>query len=416
MTNALDALEAEQATLAGSDTGSNPPATVESLLAQAEAAGYPQSALDALHSRADLLRRVGRVAQIDVDAEAQAVYDRLPEFRRERAARERDTAMQASNPSERRTRLDRAQQLEHQAQQLSAPDGEAQLRGRALATELSIRLSARLRHIEISTLDVEPSSLRLFERTFQRHAQGVEATTGTDRVQAEHAARLGFLQAMIEVDATPDDPAGLQAAIVQYRKNTTRDYGAEPGHLHDQPLPEYGSEAGKYRDTQASDPLTLMESREEAQQSAEVARLSRALALAAATELSPRHYAVYQVLAENTHLFDWRLNPEGGLIFQKREGAEKGENIAVMVMQEVGGYSGRGAAYRAVHDTLDRLGAALQKYGRDVTIEDIPVEKQTRVTDRLTASRGEILEAAHTSSRSSGKTHRGAKRENSEIE
>ncbi|MBU2774470.1 hypothetical protein HMI48_11515 [Acidithiobacillus ferrooxidans] len=416
MTNALDALEAEQATLAGSDTGSNPPATVESLLAQAEAAGYPQSALDALHSRADLLRRVGRVAQIDVDAEAQAVYDRLPEFRRERAARERDTAMQASNPSERRTRLDRAQQLEHQAQQLFTPDDEAQLRGRALATELSIRLSARLRHIEISTLDVEPSSLRLFERTFQRHAQGVEATTGTDRVQAEHAARLGFLQAMIEVDATPDDPAGLQAAIVQYRKNTTRDYGAEPGHLHDQTLPEHGSEAGKYRDPQAPDPLTLMESREEAQQSAEVARLSRALALVAATELSTRHYAVYQVLAENTHLFDWRLDPEGRLIFQKREGAEKGENIAVMVMQEVGGYSGRGAAYRAVHDTLDRLGAALQKYGRDVTIEDIPVEKQTRATDRLTASRGEILEAAHTSSRSSGKTQRGAKRENSEIE
>ena len=65
-----------------------------------------------------------------------------------------------------------------------------------------------------------------------------------------------------EVDATPDEPAGLQAAIVQYRKNTTQDYGAEPGHLHDQPLPEHGNEAGKYREPEAQDSLALMESRE----------------------------------------------------------------------------------------------------------------------------------------------------------
>ena len=364
-----------------------PAPTLDGILSQAEAAGHPKSALEALRSHADLIRRISGIAKIDLDAEIQAVWDHLPNFRRSRAEREREAASQSASPAEREARLRHAKQLVTQAQNLASPTAEDRFRARALVTELSIRLAARLRGIEVSLPNVEPSSLRTFEKTFQDHTRGVEAS-GMSRQDAQHAARLAFLQALVEADATPDDPAGLRAAIVRYRKNTTRDYGVEPGHLHDQPLSET---------PQAIEVPAQVESEAlDTDRAIAVSRLSRSLSLAAAAELNPRHYAIYRVLSENTHLFDWRLGPDGKLVFVKRDGAGRGENIAVQVMQEVGGYAGRGAAYRAVHDTLDRLGEALHKYGRDVTTEDIPVEKRTRATDRLTASRKQVMEAART--------------------
>ncbi len=364
-----------------------PAPTLGGILSQAEAAGHSKSALESLRSHADLARRISGIAKIDLDAEIQAVWDHLPNFRRARAERERQAASQSASPAEREAHRRHAERLESQAWDLASPSAEDRLKARALVTELSIRLAARLRGIEVSLPDVEPSSLRTFERTFQDHTRGVEAS-GVSRQDAQHAARLAFLQALVEADATPDDPAGLRAAIVQYRKNTTRDYGVEPGHLYDQPLPET---------PQALEVPAPIESEDlNTDRAIAVSRLSRSLSLAAAAELNPRHYAIYRVLAENTHLFDWRLEPDGKLVFVKRDGAGRGENIAVQVMQEVGGYAGRGAAYRAVHDTLDRLGGALHKYGRDVTIEDIPVEKRTHATGRLTASREQVMEAART--------------------
>ncbi|MHB1706403.1 MAG: hypothetical protein ACYCSH_10260 [Acidithiobacillus sp.] len=413
MPNALDALESEISSTSGRDSQQGKTATVEGILAQAESAGYPQAALESLRSHADLLRRTARIAQIDVDAEARAVYAHLSDFRLARAARERELA-EKGNPAERESRLNHAARLERQAQNLAAPSAEERLKARALATELSIRLAARLRNIEVSTPDVEPASLRLFERTFQAHTQGVESTTGASRAEAQHAARLAFLQAMMETETSPDDPSGLRAAIVQYRRNTTRDYGTEPGHRHD--LSASDKEIPERNEPQAPDTLSLLQSRLEDGQSAELARLSRALNLAAAAELNPRHYAVYMVLAENTHLFDWRLNPDGRLIFQKREGAEKGENIGAQVMRDVGGYSGRGAAYRAMHETLDRLGEALQKYGREVTIKDIPPEKRTLAMDRLTASREQTLEAARSQRPPRGKGNPEPVKEVTELE
>jgi len=382
MSDALDALEAEvSGKVTAAPPAEKPAPTLEELLFQADTAGYPRSALESLRSHADLLRRVERLSRIDVDAETQSVWEHLPDFRKTRADRERESAARAATPAERDDRLRRAKQLETQARELASPTVEDRFKARAFVTELSIRIAARLRGIEVHMPDVEPSSLRLFEKTFQDHSRGVEAS-GKSRQDAQHAARLAFLQAMVETDATPDDPAGLRAAIVQYRKNTTRAYGPESGHLHDQSLSE--SRAALDVSTGPGEDAGNPE------EAAEVSRLSRALALAAAAELNPRHYAIYRVLSENTHLFAWRLERDGKLVFVKREGAERGENIAAVVMRDVGGYSGRGAAYRAVHDTLDRLGAALHKYGRDVTIEDIPVKRRTRATDRLTASREQV--------------------------
>jgi hypothetical protein len=407
MSYALDALESELA----SPKEASPTTeriTVDGILARAESAGHSQAALALLKSQADLFRRMSTLAKVDVDAEAWEVWERLPEFRRERAGREREAATKLTDPAERKDRLGYAERLDNQARKLDSPSAEDRFKARAMVTELSIRLAARLRGIDVSTPDVEPSSLRLFERTFKDYAQGVEAT-GVTRAQAQNRARLAFLQAMVEADATPDDPAGLRTAIVRYRRNTTRDFGAEPGHLHDLPLSET---------PQALDvPTGPGEDPRNPEEAAEVSRLSRALALAAAAELNPRHYAIYRVLSENTHLFDWRLEPDGKLVFVKREGAERGENIAAAVMREVGGYAGRGAAYRAVHDTLDRLGDALHKYGRDVNIEDIPVEKRTRAMDRLTASREQVQETARnhpTPATKASPTH--ARQETAEIE
>ena len=384
-----------------------PAPTLDGILSQAEAAGHPKSALESLRSHADLIRRISGIAKIDLDAEIQAVWDHLPNFRRSRAEREREAASRSASQAEREARLRHAERLESQAQDLASPTAEDWLKARALVTELSIRLAARLRGIEVSLPDVEPSSLRTFEKTFQDHTRGVEAS-GVSRQDAQHAARLAFLQALVEADATPDDPAGLRAAIVRYRKNTTRDYGVEPGHLHDQPLSEtpQAIEVPAQGESEALD----------TDRAIAVSRLSRSLSLAAAAELNPRHYAIYLVLSENTHLFDWRLEPDGKLVFVKRDGAGRGENIAVQVMQEVGGYSGRGAAYRAVHDTLDRLGGAFHKYGRDVTIEDILVEKRTRATDRLTASREQVMEAARTPRTPTKAITVSPKRETAEIE
>lgn len=395
MSNALDALEAEvSGKVTAAPQAEKPAPTLEELLSQADTAGYPRPALESLRSHADLLRRVARLSRIDVDAETQSVWEHLPDFRKARADRERESAARAATPAERDDRLRRAKQLETQARELASPTVEDRFKARAFVTELSIRIAARLRGIEVHMPDVEPSSLRLFEKTFQDHSRGVEAS-GKSRQDAQHAARLAFLQAMVETDATPDDPAGLRAAIVQYRKNTTRAYGPESGHLHDQSL----SESRAALDV----PADSWSDSQDTQQAIAVSRLSHSLSLAVAAELNPRHYAVYRVLSENTHLFDWRLEPDGELVFVKRSGVDKGENIAAQVMQDVGGYSGRGAAYRAVHDTLDRLGTALQKYGRSVTIEDIPEAKRVLVTDRLTASREQVLEAAR-SAKSAGRS------------
>lgn len=379
------ALEAEAAAQSGDKK------SLESLLAQAEAAGHAQTAMEKLRSHAEFLQRVAQIAQIDVDAEVKYVHDHLPDLRRERGEMEKKKAEKLVNdPARRQAGLTHAANLDRQAKELSAPDVDEPLKARALATELSIRLSAKLRNVRFSAPDVEPSSLRLFERTFQDNTSGVVSVTGVSKAEAQHAARLAFLQAMVETDVTPDDPGGLRAAIVQYRKNTTKDFGPEPGHIHD--LPITGNEAAI--PLKIEDVATRLESREETRQAVEIARLSKALTIAAAAELNPRHYAVYLVMAENTHLFDWRINDHGKLLFQKREGAEIGDNIAQEVMRNVGGFSGRGAAYRAVHDTLDRLGEAFQKYGRDVAIEDVPHERRVQVLDRITSSREQVVEAA----------------------
>ncbi|MBU2788453.1 hypothetical protein HFQ13_09635 [Acidithiobacillus sp. VAN18-1] len=387
MLNGLESLELE-ASGNGDTVMPSSPGTVEGILAQAEAAGYPDSALKTLRSHAELVKRTAMIAKIDVNTEAQYVYEHLPELRRTRAATERELAAKGS-AEERKTRLERAARLEDQANKLTAPSANDREKARALATELSIRLASQLRNIQVSTPDVDPAGLQLFERTFHDHAQGVAAQTGASKAQAQHAARLAFLQAMTETDTTPDDPTGLHAAIVRYRKNTTQDFGAEPGHLHDVPLSEVSENATGI----TPDRLSRMAEREEHDRAAEVVRLSRALTLAAATELNLRQYAIFQVMAENTHLFDWKIENDR-LLFQKREGSEKGENIASLVMDQVGGFSGKGAAYRAVHVTLDRLGEALQKYGRNVAIEDIPSGKRTQALDRLTTSREQVMEAA----------------------
>ncbi|MEY2340923.1 hypothetical protein AB4090_02300 [Acidithiobacillus sp. IBUN Pt1247-S3] len=382
----LEDLEALAAANGNSTTAPSPD-TADGIIAQAEAAGYPDNAIKALRSHAELVKRTALIAKIDVNAEAQYVHEHLPDLRRARAATEWELAAKGS-AEERKARLKRAVRLEDQAEKLAAPSANERDKARALATELSIRLAAQLRNIQVSTPDVDPASLQLFERTFRDHTQGV-AATGTNKAKAQHAARLAFLQAMIETDTTPDDPTGLHAAIVRYRKNTTQDFGAEPGHLHDLPLSEINESAAGI----TPDRLYQMVAREDDDRAAEVARLSRALTLAAATDLNPRQYAIFQVMAENTHLFDWKMENDK-LLFQKRDGAEKGENIAGLVMDQVGGFAGKGAAYRAVHVTLDRLGEAFQKYGRNVAIEDIPSGKRTQSLDRLTASREQIMEAA----------------------
>lgn len=372
----------------GNSTMAPFPDTADGIIAQAEAAGYPESALKTLRSHAELVKRTALIAKIDVNAEAQYVYDHLPELRRTRAATERELTAKGS-AEERKALLERAVRLEDQAEKLAAPSADERDKARALATELSIRLAAQLRNIQVSTPDVDPASLQLFERTFRDNAQGVAAQTGANKTQAQHAARLAFLQAMIETDTTPDDPTGLHAAIVRYRKNTTQDFEAEPGHLHDVSLPEINESAAGI----TPDRLSQMVAREDDDRAAEVVRLSRSLNVTAAADLNPRQYAIFQVMAENTHLFDWKIENDR-LLFQKREGSEKGENIASLVMDQVGGFSGKGAAYRAVHVTLDRLSEAFQKYGRNVAIEDIPAGKRTQALDRLTASREQVMEAA----------------------
>lgn len=368
------------------------------ILERAESAGYPAAALEDLRSRADMLQRVARIAEIDVDAEAKLVWERTAEIRRQRAELEKKAAEKSKDPVDRLSGLQRAQQLELQAKKLENPGVDEGFKARAVATELSIRLNARMRGIRFSVSDVEPSSLRIFEKSFQDHAKGVQSL-GSSRAEAEHTARMAFLQAMVEVDAMPDDPTGLRSAIVQYRRNTTRDFGPESGHMKDQPLeatPEIQDMAAPVLD---GDEDVRKGSRE-------VSRLRSALDLAAAVELSDRHYAVYRVLAANTHLFDWKMkqNDYGidQLVFVKRQGADRGENIAQKVMEDVGGYSGRGAAYRAVHETIDRVSEALEKLGRNVSIDGLTQDQRAQAAVRLTASREQINAAAKSVVRSGG--------------
>jgi len=381
------------------------------VLDKAESAGYPAAAVEELRSRADMLRRVAQIAQIDVDAEARLVWERTAEIRRQRAAQEKKAAEKASNPAERLTGLQRSQQLEAQAQKLENPNIDEGFKARAVATELSIRLQAKMRDIRFSVSDVEPSSLRIFEKSFQDHARGVESL-GSSRAEAEQAARMAFLQAMVEVDAMPDDPTGLRSAIVQYRKNTTRDFGREAGHMKDQSL-DVTPEVQDLAASEYSEPDEEM-----AKNSREVSRLYRALDLAAAVELPDRQYAVYRVLAENTHLFDWKLKPNDWgfdqLVFVKRQGADRGENIAQKVMEEIGGYSGRGAAYRAVHETIDRVAEALAKVGHHVSIDGLTSAQKKRAIERLTASPTRIKEAAQVAPRGKNKDRQQQKRD--EIE
>lgn len=353
--------------------------TLTDILQQARQAGYPEQALEELRSRAEFLRRVSDIAKIDVDAEVEAAFRRLPEFRQQRAAEESKIAASLTDPAERKSRQEHARWLERQAATLARPDADGQLRARALATELSVRLAAKLRGIELSTPDVDPSSLRLFERTFEKHTRGLESE-GLEREEARHQARLAFLQALVEADVSPDDSTGLHAAIVQYRKITTRSVGAEPGHLHDQSLEESGNHHRTEQPTE-TDPMVVLESQEESVPEQNIAAIAQTLDRTAAAALRPRQYAIFQVLAGNTQLFDWRLDPDGKLRFQKRKGADKGANIAAVVMDEVGGFSGRGAAYRAVHDTLDRLGEALRQMGRDALLEELPGAKVPAIPD-----------------------------------
>ncbi|MGK9452144.1 hypothetical protein ACSSZE_12960 [Acidithiobacillus caldus] len=398
------------------DTQSNPQElNLEAVLHRAEKAGYAPSAMESLRSRAEMLKRIAKIAGLDLDAIANDAWVNAAEYRRNRAKVARQEAERSSNPGERLEQLQLAKRLETQAQKLSSPSVDEKFLARAVATELSIRLDAQIRGIQISTMDVEPSSLRLFESAFKDYTFGVESL-GVSRREAEQTARLAFLQAMEAVDATPDDPSGLRSAIVQFRRQATQEFGVESGHLRDVPL----EEAPAVQEMLAPDSyepdrgLHARDDEEQQQRSRDAARLGRALSLAAAAELSDRHYAVYRVLADNTHLFEWKIEPEGKLHLVKRTGAERGENIAAKVMEEVGGYSGKGAAYRAVHETIDRLGEALQKLGRNVTIDDLTPKQRVRVLDRLSASDAQIRDAAEKARREQRST--GVRRKVEELE
>ena len=378
------------------DTQSNPQElNLEAVLHRAEKAGYAPSAMESLRSRAEMLKRIAKIAGLDLDAIATDAWMNAAEYRRNRAKIAKQEAERSSNPGERLEQLQLAKRLETQAQKLSSPSVDEKFRARAVATELSIRLDAHIRGIQVSTLDIEPSSLRLFESAFKDYTVGVESL-GVSRREAEQTARLAFLQAMEAVDATPDDPSGLRSAIVQFRKQATQEFGVESGHLRDVSM----DDAPEVQELSAPDRyapdhgLHARDDEEQQQRSREAARLARSLSLVAAAELSDRHYAVYRVLADNSHLFEWKIEQEGKLRLVKRTGAERGENIAAKVMEQVGGYSGKGAAYRAVHETIDKLGEALQKLGRNITIDDLTPKQRVQVVDRLSASDAQIRDAA----------------------
>ncbi|AUW32577.1 hypothetical protein A5904_06080 [Acidithiobacillus caldus] len=390
---------------------------LEAVLHRAEKAGYPPSAMESLRSRAQMLKRMEKVSRLDMDELAKDSWLCVAEHRLNRAKEIRKEAERITNAGERLEQLQLAKRLETQAQKLSSPSVDEKFRARAVATELSIRLDAQIRGIRISTTDVEPSSLRLFESAFKDYTFGVESL-GVPRREAEQTARLAFLQAMEAVEATPDDPSGLRSAIVQFRRQATHEFGVESGHLRDVSV----DDAPEVQQLSAPDSyapdrgLHAREDEEQQQRSREAARLGRVLSLVAAAELPDRYYAVYRVLADNTHLFEWKIEPEGKLRFIKRAGAERGENIAAKVMEQVGGYSGRGAAYRAVHETIDRLGEALQKLGRNVTIDDLTPQQRVRVLDRLSASDAQIRAAADTARRERRGTGVSRRRKVDELE
>ncbi len=89
------------------------------------------------------------------------VHDHLPELRRARAQVQRLAAENlVREPAERQARLNHAHKLEQQAGELSAQNVDERWKARALVTELSIRLSARLRQVQVSTHPYLPSPVR----------------------------------------------------------------------------------------------------------------------------------------------------------------------------------------------------------------------------------------------------------------
>ncbi len=368
--------------------------TADELLQKVQQSKYPPEQLAELSSQVELLQFAQSFAKIDVNGLAADTWARLPEIRRERAAEIDERIRRGGIPKEEKERLQKqADSLRRSAEKLSAPDVDEQFKARAFATEFAIRTASRIRGIHKDIPALPPDLQENLRDGFSRYVSVLvddqlsrnKKPNEHDKHEAKRIAEKDAGMLLLEhIRQASKEGQNVEAGITSFLKTVSPEINPEPGHRHDVSLDEILGQENDDHDASGEASLKAMPEsliepdstalsaaeREEHSEAARRAQEAREASIAfrlhqaALVALNPREYAIYHVLLDNAHVLDFRINQETQKLSVKkkaREGIEKGVTPAKLVREALPEiYSGDGAAYRAIDQTVSRLSEALR--------------------------------------------------------
>lgn len=372
-----------------------PTLSATELLKKVEEAKYPPGQLEEIRSQTELLRAAQVLANIDVDEIARDVFDHLPEFRRQRASVIREKAAGIKDDQkQKKSLLEQSARLLDSAEKLASPDAAEQFKLRAFATEYTAVISSKIRNIHKSVTAIEPGVLDDFTASHNRIVRDLESQ-GVAKEDALSTANMRFLAYLA---AAQSGGFGQEEGIRRFVKDVNKELNPESGHRNDVRLSNYmdsGQEVGAKEDDKSrptpeglknrNDPLALMgrEQREKSPDAEDLRDVQKKkdaeksvadqIHKAALVTLNDREYAIFHTLLDNHHVLDFEIDQKTGkLAVHKKSGVEKGVTPVSIIREALPEiYSGDGAAYRAVNQTVDKLSRAILDNQQGIELTDV---------------------------------------------
>jgi hypothetical protein len=350
--------------------------TAEQLIEQARAAGYSAEQLEEMAKQVEILRLAAGIAKIDVDNLAQETQEFLPDIRRQRAAGI-EAAARGAPKHEREDAAKQAARLRSSADKLAAPDVDERFKARAASVEFGIRLSAAMRGIDVSTVNIEPA---LQERLKDSLAEMTSVYRSDGLPPAEAKARV-TAALLAEIAAAKKAHLSVSEGVRRWLKSVGVEYTAESGHMKDVDIDDFmtGDAGGDSEQKRAPAPESMrksgveeelagFEARSEAETRREAIEGKFKAIVQSASEkaLSSKEQAILSVFLSDDSSFEWKIDEKTQRLAIRRkvrDGVETGDTPAHRLLDVMpGAYANDKAAARAIDKMLSKLETHIKEH------------------------------------------------------
>lgn len=355
---------------------------------QIRESGLPPDKIHGFEQDRMVLQAIEHLSGFDADKKTQDLWTRLPHARKSRADELRAQAINHSGP-EAQIKRRQAERLTASASKLESPNINNTFKARAFATEFSATVSLQLRGLDFSKYCPTPDTAKQFKAS---HANTVRELREAG-LALEQAQIIANREAALMVALALRQKRGLQAGIDDFIAGEHLLHRVEAGHLHDISLDSVDTETGKPA-PEIAKVLSSLATTQETDSPKSDQKLARALSghlhETAAQHLNDRQYVIFRVLMDEGHAIRFERGKSNEITAKKAvsQGVETGETPAHFVMQALPDvFHGRGAAQRALNETLSRLDTAL--HGPVIAGKEKDKAKARQATDTRTLVRRE---------------------------